>query len=425
MSMGVGQIDLERIIEEKLRGLGLTDIRGALREELDDLYLGEVEVPEGWGSITCVVEHPDGQVYAVDNMGRIGEMDDPYRVSKVVKTVLGFNGGLVKLFYDDVNDGWLMAYQRQEPDNRACIARLDREFNVVAKQEPILVDGEQPEYGNNELGAFIQTLDRDDKGLFLLFDEVASGVGSGHGAAYTPDFSKTPLPEWTWKPRILLQESKMYDTYNDAPGHGFAIDGGTKAVQLGHEFCWLLQVHHGYQGQLIPAYALYDREKDVLVAGYSPIPVVSIHDLNIRTVIYGFALTGVWRREFYLYITKLYYKEGRWGAVRRIHVYRLPRELLDPTKRPVIWHVWINKSIETGETSPAIPGFGRKTIFFTSDTAGDLTAYLDAIGINDWKELFTLTGITSALEQTTFSGLRMRFKFSASAKVSLYVVAEP
>jgi len=399
------------------------DLKKALRGELDDIWIEEARPTE---TFTCIVEAPDGEVYAMTEDLRVFLANSAYDLGRQVADLktLGISGcGVSKLFYDDVNDEWLVFYQRVAPDNRICQARVSRDFKtLIGKQEPMLIDGTQPPYGNNEIGPAIATGDFGHAYGLALVAETQSGAPA---LIYSSDFSARPLPSWTLRKRVLLAEAPSYGTYAGAPGKGFAIDGGTQAFQAGEYIAWLIGTHsQGRDRTLRPAWMILDREKGTYVAAYSPLTVLPQRcALDAREGAWGFALTGVWKRELNLYVAA--YKRKGAARISKLLVYRLPPRLLRPDAYPVvIWHIWVGDSIAAGDTSPAILGYGRKTIHFTSSTAGDLTVYLDAIGRNDWKPLFTQTGVTSVLTQTRYSGLRMRLGFSVAATVSAYVVVE-
>jgi len=112
------------------------------------------------------------------------------------------------------------------------------------------------------------------------------------------------------------------------------------------------------------------------------------------------------------------YKHEIWSV-------RISPEHLDPKNyRALIYIPWYNDSIAANDTSRAFPGYGRVTIYFKSDTAGDLTIEVDPLGDGDWETLDTFSNVTSVKKMTEYSGNSMRLKFSQAATVTAKVIVE-
>ena len=88
--------------------------------------------------------------------------------------------------------------------------------------------------------------------------------------------------------------------------------------------------------------------------------------------------------------------------------------------------IWKEASISAGETAVAplnLLGYSKKSLYFESDTAGDLTISIDPIGDGNFKDIVTRTSITSTNELIEYDFAYLRLKFSASAKVTARLVA--
>jgi len=68
-------------------------------------------------------------------------------------------------------------------------------------------------------------------------------------------------------------------------------------------------------------------------------------------------------------------------------------------------------------------GYEDKTLYFKSDTSGDLTIEVDPVGDGDWETLDIRTGITSEIYKTTHDFTYMRLTFSVAATVTAKLVA--
>lgn len=408
-------------------------LRRVAREELDNLYVGRVSFPRDLVSpaLADVIEHPEGTVYAVVSAvnGPSGpgiyvcEMDDVDRVTRVVKRVWD-RGVDAPIFYDWVNDGWLMLVSSTTSPEVALL-RLDRNFNEVARADPFRIEGVVLRfYGLGPM--FVGPgFPGDSNPMYILLDNPVD-----LGIAHTSDFSALPLPAFDWRPRVALHQSPDYAVFNGEYGRGGAIDGyatGT-IISTGPGFyAFLVRVHSPPLNTcLFPAFAVHDRQAGRWVCGISYEPIVSFFQTNrFESESEPMVLSRVWK-EFHLYYTRMPWFKVAWNPTyRRTEIYRLPLDKVDWRRLPVVWHVWNDESIPAGAVSPAIPGFGRKTIHFTSDTPGDLAVYIDATGRNEWKVDVTVPNTSSTIVYTDRSGLRMRLKFSVAAKVTARVVVEP
>jgi len=416
--MEIGTENLREILKEVLEE--------KLRLELDDLWFEEIKPPAGVDAVVYpnVFQTPEGEVKVIFNDSTrsklyIADIDEDLQVTNPV--TLPFNGYCPSIVYEPNQDNWLVLVFSRVKSARYGLYRLSRDFqSVVASQDPVLVSGvpgapDPCEWVTGGAGALYVP---HDEMLWLLGDFSGYGLEfSGTGLA-TGDPHET-VPTLTWR-NIVLQEAREY--YNL---YGYAFDGVSSIVNMGDMFAWLQNMHGAQHGGFALAFGYWNYPEKKLVGAldYSLLfgSVITGHPWDVGTLIHA-SLTDVLLKRHLLAL--LTYTTKRWTKFKS-YAFRLPWELFDPKKHTLIWHVWINESIDAGATSPAIPGFGRKTIHFTSDTAGDLDVLLDAIGLGEWKTDTSVPSTTDALVYTDHSGLRLRLKFSAAAKVSAYVVVEP
>jgi len=100
-------------------------------------------------------------------------------------------------------------------------------------------------------------------------------------------------------------------------------------------------------------------------------------------------------------------------------------QLRPENQRSITYFPWFKDDINAAEETLMFWFYGRKTIFFTSDTSGDLSIELDPMGRGDWQTLDTVLATTDEIYQTTYSAQRAKLAFSGAAKVTAYIVEEP
>jgi hypothetical protein len=393
-----------------------------LREELDDLWLGEVEPPSGVNAVAyaSVFTAPDGSPKLLFNAGDlydvyVADVDESLEVENPLK--LPVRGMSPSIAYDEVAGRWYLLVQSAVKSRRFGFYILSGDFkSVVASQDPLLVGGVEWNTGGH--------------GFLHYFRNLYAFVDGGRGTELLKFLlsdlrSSPPKISPAQRPYPITVEANTYATYAGEYGHGWAHDGVSGSVCVGDEIVFLLSVHNGFGDRgLTLCHTNFDAAKDTWATGveYDMFfgPRTYGNGWYVGAFDYG-CITDVLKRRYILLVNE-------WIAGRtplcKTYALRLPWWFLSPRGKRLIYSLWLNNSIAAGETSPAMPGWGRKTIHFTSNTAGDLTTYLDAVGQNDWKTVGTHTGVTSVLAQTEWSGLRMRFGFSAAATVTLHVLVE-
>jgi len=348
----------------------------------------------------------------------VADVDEDFGVANPVE--LPVRGRTPSIYRDEETGNWYLLVYSAVKDRRYGFYILSADLKtVVASQDPLLVDG--VEWGTGGHG-FLFT-GRLDYGLFGFVDGAPGTAlikaSAADLRAGTISFTKRPYP--------ITVEAKPYATYAGEAGKGWAHDGASGPLAIGGGVVFLLSVHNVFGDRgLALCHASYDGAKDAWVAGVDYDMLIgprTSFGMGWDTGAFDFGSpTNKLGRHLTLLVSE--FVGGR-SPPYKTYAMRLPWWLLSPKDRRLVYSLWQGNSIGAGETSPAMPGWGRKTIHFTSDAAGDLTVYLDAVGRNDWKEVLALTGITSALEQTLHSGLRMRLSFSVAATVTAHVMAEP
>jgi len=389
-------------------------LRRVLREELDDLWIREVSPPEGVEVLRNASIFRDPPTWSpkilfcdMDERLYVADIDEELEV-EAPKT-LPFTGFYPSILYDAVNENWLMLVWHPGPIGVRCygLYRVSKDFEtVIASEDPLYVEGVMWDTGG---AGFLQPF-ADDR-MYVFAD---GGPGT---ALLRGDPSALPLPTLTRRPYPVTVEAPWYATYAGAPGKAHAHDGVSCAIQVGDYWVLCLRTHHG----LVFCFSVWDEEKEHYVTGIDLEGIAFSYQPGFDIPEWGFITRALGRAYILIYDCMA----GPLTPRFKTYAVRLPRGWLDPRGRRLIYPLWFENAIAAGEASPAMPGWGRKTIHFTSDTAGDLRVELDAVGRNDWKEVFTLTGITSALEQTLHSGLRLRLSFSVAATVTAHVVCEP
>jgi len=271
--------------------------------------------------------------------------------------------------------------------------------------------------GGGDRGALALTPHPDYYLVYLTDDiDVYTGVIPSD-TSVMPTMSKTGFP--------LRVEAKAYATYNGARGKMYAHDGSCPLIRFGDEFVGFIRLHSGMIELHSSALASYtwDPEKAHMVCGWSPILLSPRHLMfkkwtGTPALIFKH-LTDLLGKRFYAIASQLYKN----GYVQPLAI-PFPEQYILELLKKRIYSLWCGNAISANETSPCIPGWGRKTIFFKSDTSGDLSVYLDPVGRNEWKEIAKETAITEAVIQTTYSGARLRLGFSAGATVTAYVIVE-
>lgn len=94
------------------------------------------------------------------------------------------------------------------------------------------------------------------------------------------------------------------------------------------------------------------------------------------------------------------------------------------------WKPWDNVLIGAGDVTDPVPcdGFEDKSIYFLTDTDGDIDIQVDPDGEGTWIDLHSAAAIGVRdeddpwLHRTEYDFIYLRVKFSAAATVTCWVV---
>jgi len=114
-------------------------------------------------------------------------------------------------------------------------------------------------------------------------------------------------------------------------------------------------------------------------------------------------------------------KSHEWIEATRINPEWLRKILLETGVNTV----WDSESVSGGTYGYSwvnALNHDRVTIHFTSDTSGDLTVEVDPDGQGGWRELYTRSGVTEDVTQTSYDFTHLRAKFSVDATLTAKVV---
>jgi len=401
-----------------MNGLTREWLRQILREELEDgimefefskskypkgVKIQKVEYNVDYGAVGLCIDADTKRLFLAD-------VED-FRVSEIQRlpSEIRADGLGCDMLYDWKYDTFFVYVCRSHGEN--YLYRLSSDLTkVLAKTETNI--------GGGDRGALAIADGKEDKyRLFYLTDDETELSGAiPEDTSLMPSLASTGLP--------LRAEGKKYGTYNGEAGKTYAHDGTLPLARWGDELVGFITLHSGITELHASALAFYtyDPEKMHISCGWTPF-ILSPRYLTFKK----------WYKTPHLeysYLTDLL--GAKFHVIANIHVVELDvplalrisdRLLFELSKRRV-YTLWLDTSIEAGATTAAIPGWGRKTIHFTSDTAGDLTVYLDAVGRNDWKEDVKAANTTDAILFTDHSGVRLRLGFSEAAKVTAHVVVE-
>jgi len=404
--------------------------------QIDDTSVRYIPKPPTlkWWNFVCPFADPDtGQemvIFSGEEKGDpatvdtvyVGELDADDLVVKNVKG-LDFKGTLPSIAYDEVNDNWLVLVYSRVKSQRYGFYRLNRDFEVLASQDPMLVDGAEWVCSGHGI-IFRPAGPSTGTNVYAFLDTIGTGVGTQMAVGDVRD----TIPTWTSRPWPIFVQARPYETYNGEWGHGVAVDGVSGPLVAGDEILLIFSVHDSTDRWLLFGWGTYDAQKQFWSVGVEFDTMLGArlfgkgHEVGTPIIAYPTDLLG---HHYDLIVSygplKAFSSKDDNVKVIRIPWWFLKRNL--PGRR-LLYALWFEQSISANETSPAIPGWGKKTIIFTSDTSGDLSVEIDAVGRNNWMTLFTRTGVTGVLDQTEYSALRMRLRFSAEATVSAFVAVE-
>jgi len=148
-----------------------------------------------------------------------------------------------------------------------------------------------------------------------------------------------------------------------------------------------------------------------------------LHRNSCSGIIHPYILLA--RDGAFLYHANAYkHKDG--GVVEWIEVAFIdPKWLLEVLTSQGVYYIWDDENV-TADTYGYMYvnklNFREATIYFKSDTAGDLTVEVDPDGYGDWYTLYTRTGITEDVSKTMHDFTHLRMKFSVDATLTAKVV---
>ena len=211
-----------------------------------------------------------------------------------------------------------------------------------------------------------------------------------------------------------------------APG----MTHGLQVIPKAGDGTSLLVHYNGFEGSMPTRYILfipvYNWDSDIGIAGISRSAiVVGDYDMHLGAPeCWGHYTGGIGKLSLYP-DGILRYFFGSYGV--GIQAMEISPDFMYPHNHEEIYfNPWANEAISVGATTYPFYGFGRKTLYFTSDTSGDLTVEFSPRGAkDDWYSLVTYSAVTSKIVQITESFPLMRLKFSAAATVNATVLVEP
>jgi len=363
---------------------------------------------------------PEEQVYLAD-------IDAQLNVTNAEE--MPFTGRNASIAYDDEADNWLVLVRRPDShteERRMKLYRMSRDLGtIIDHQDPLEVDGTDW----NAAGPC--TLWHPGGGgfgtdLYVFLEGAKVGVTARKGISLaTGDITAADIPPLTENKWPVATEAPNYVTWNGERGKGYAYDGAMSPIPIGDLVAMPLYTHAVANGGLSLGFLSHDPTKNHFVAGvtnswiFGPRPFGK--GMQVGGTRHGHVTRLLGRGYTLLATVGSNYGDG----YRKTYAMNLPWTELVPNRRPLTYTPWLDNSIDAGETSPTIPGQGRKSIYFDSDTSGDLDITVDPVGRNQWRSIDTEAGVTAARHQTLWEALRMRLKFDTAATVTSTVTVSP
>lgn len=435
-----------------------TEIAEKLREELDDLYLRPVLKPQpgtdysGGVGTPCLAEIQDEGIgpYLLftgwtnpKGDGRevfIGEIDEDFQVSNIRK-ILGATEisnftrhNAISLLYDGSNEWWnLFTSSTYTPDggNVACLFRYDKTFtNRIATYAPLyLSDGSLFRAIDSGVGVKWGYVGLRVFAVFVKRD-AATGLAQGLYGSYCTDFTATPPVFQT--PRRIFPASTEIQPGTDYSDYPIPILDILQLVEWKDWNVVLAEEITDFEWKIVPYFIHKHRDystrgsatdRFIGIAGRASEALASPYTSNFQ-LNYGHPfLTWLPNRKLNLFFAM--FPNNPPSYKHEIWVMRLPESRLDPKSYRALTYVpWYNDDIAANETSRAFPAYGKTTIYFKTDTSGDLTIEVDPLGDGDWETFDTITGVSARIApyHTEHAGNSIRLKFSEAANVTAKVV---
>jgi len=339
-----------------------------------------------------------------------GRIDPDYEVSGVGKLIeSGYPNAdwdwtdSVSVKYDDENENWIViacGHYAGTGDDRAAFFRFSEDFSTVLnEQAPLQVGGADIGFATSKV-----SLLRFGGGQMVGLCETYMAYNGIRTNDYTAD-----LPTWTEQdPQPAVRATT-----------GANLEEGAALVTGKDQAVVLVPMHRDSGNFAVhPVFVTHDPSSGEALGGIGRNPVLGRLDpsgvrgnsLRLGCLTHLPDLIGY----------NLFFNPD----VDEIRVLKVPEERLTMAYQDLVTYTpWHSEGISGGDSTFPLPGQGRKTIKFTSDTAGTLTVEVrDSIG---WMTLDTFTNTTEEIQMTEYSADHMRLSFDTAATVSAAVSVEP
>jgi hypothetical protein len=435
-----------------------------LREELLPFYYRRVLKPSGDFKGGCgtpfLCQHPDdGTIYFLftgwpdpaSQDGRevyVGEINEAFEVSNIRKLIKSNfpttdypTHAAVSALYDPYNDQWIVMTGSGSYGSRpglpashfeVCLWRFNRDFTrLVSYQVPLSITpegGASQVWSTDDISPNLVRVEEPEKCAYFITMGSLGSVTQYKNMywGWTEDIS-APVPTFVRQTTPLV--SKLT---GDAYGGSLMGMDVHSLIMSRYGFMALVEAT-GPESfwRLFPIYINKTPETTELAAsrhalggmGFDALlHPAAIHD----TFQFGHPhLTLFPDSKLNLFFTFFRRHHPDWR--HEIWHVKFTEDMFEPARqRAIYWTPWYNQSIQANEASLPWWSFGKTTIYFTSNVSGNLSIEVSPAGsVNDWWTLDTLTGITSAVYQTTYEAKAMRLRFSQAATVTAIVVVNP
>ncbi len=383
-----------------------------------------------------LVQHPTGGVTyflftgwaTVGGTNReifIGEIDENLNVRNVRKLLaVGSpiadldSHGSISVVYDATNDNWLLftgSHSVSTGNNYICFLRYNNDFTTLISYEaPAQLSGADWVATDGGAGAIrVRGLPH----LWIAYTTPAPAPGIPR-MAHTIDPTLN-IPTFT---------SIAQPIYPNLPNANYRLYIGT--LQLIHGYDWLTLLAESFVDNMMRIYPIFlpgpvfgytgaigGRPSEDLI-----IPFGSYLDLNMGHPHLTW-LPNNRNLNLFFCIFKA------WPPSNRHEIYAtvLPPDSLNPKNyRDITFIPWYEETILAAAVSYPFWGYGKKTIWFETDTNGNLTIEADFVGTGSWKEVHVevVVGGTPVIFSVDYHARFMRLTFSAGATVTSFVTEE-
>jgi len=429
---------------------GVAQLRDELREELDDLYNRPILKPtagtdyaKGVGTPFLVEIQEDGIGPFIlftgwktdDGSGRevfIGDIDENFIITNIRKIIsIGhpnasfISHDVVHAIYNSYDKAWLLFTSSNYtliPEYAVCLFIFNKDFtNELSANGPLLYSDttiiRTTDCGFSPVRSMVNS-------LWASFVRMSGTTNYGLYGTYTPNFRAVPP--------VFQPPEKLF-----ANGVGLGWYAGMFLPDVLHLVRWkewmiilaeelsafeynirvyFVHAHKDYTGFGATSFmGIAGRASENLIQPYGSYG--SLHCGHPH-------LTWLPNRKLNLFYSIF----PNWSPSFKHEIWcrRLPPERFDQKSYRCITYVpWYNDVIIADDASRAFPGYERKTIWFTSNVAGNLTIEVDPIGIGNWETFDTIPSTTTIQYNMVHSCHSIRLKFSMAATVTAVVVIEP